>query len=59
MSEKRKKELYNTITARIIDLRIELHQNPKLADPEAIDERLFRLELGIWQDVKKTLGLEE
>ena len=58
MSEKRRTKLYTAISEEIMGLRIELAHNPQLVNPDEVDTRLFWLELGIWQKVKRALGLE-
>lgn len=55
ISEKKERVLYGAISTRIMDLRIELQQNPELADMDKLDYRLFKLEQEIWPDVKKAL----
>jgi len=57
MSDEKKTELYSVISARIMDLRIELKMNPNLSDIDVLDERLFELEKEIWPDVKRALNI--
>jgi len=59
LSDKRKQELYSAISARIMDLRVELKMNPDLSDLDKLDARLFKLEQEIWPDVKQALNLTD
>lgn len=55
ISEKKRDELYRTFADKVMDLRIELN----LHSVKDLDDRLFQLELSIWDDVKKVLNLED
>lgn len=57
ISGKKRDELYNSFADNIMDLRVELTKNPRLADNETLDNRLFRLEREIWTDIKKVLNI--
>lgn len=59
LSSKKQSELYNVIASRIMDLRVELKQNPELIEIDALDSRLFNLEQEIWPGVKKALNIKE
>jgi len=58
MSEKKRMELYNAISERIMGFRIGIKTNPPTND-NSLDDRLFRLELDIWKGLKKSLNIEE
>ena len=57
ISDKKRNELYNASAVRIMDLRVELKMDHKLREDEALDARLFKLELQIWNDIKTTLNI--
>jgi len=59
LSEKRKQELYNVISAEIMNLRVEVSMNPELADIEKLDQRLFDMNQQIWIGVKTALNLQD
>ena len=58
MSEKKRSELYNAVRENIMVLRIEIPNMNMLTD-EKIDDKLRKLEIDIWKDIKKTLNLQD
>ena len=55
MSEKKRQELYDAMSDRIMQLRIDIKQG-NIVD---IDGALFKLEIDIWQRVKKVLNIKD
>lgn len=57
ISGKKQDALYNAFASKIMDLRVELKQDRRLREDEALDSRLFKLEGQIWDGVKKALDI--
>lgn len=59
ISEKNKQKLYNAIYENIVNLRLELEKLDKYRFDPFLDERLFKLNQNIWDEVKKELKFED
>lgn len=57
ISNKKAAELYTTISKTIMDLRVELYD--KTVTPQNIDEKLFHLEIQLWDRVAKVLDIDD
>ena len=58
VSETKKAAAYEAISDPIMDLRISTKMTGAKIDPLALDGELFKLEIEIWQRVKKALNIE-
>lgn len=58
VSEKKKSELYKALSEPIFQLRVYINNQNKPVK-EDIDNKLFRLELDIWDSIAKVLGIEK
>jgi archaellum component FlaC len=57
ISKKKRQELYKAFSDPIMKVRINIAQTkPSLP---TVDEKLFRLEQEIWQEIKATLEIKE
>lgn len=58
ISNKKAAELYTTISKTIMDLRAELYGNKDIKIQD-IDEKLFHLEVQLWDRVAKVLNIDD
>lgn len=56
ISGQKRSDLYSAFSEEIMKLRIDIGMTERL-DKEKLDEKLFKLEQKIWQNVKTTLNL--
>jgi len=56
--ETKKAAAYESISDPIMDLRISTKMTGSKIDPLELDDELFKLEIEIWQRVKKALNIE-
>lgn len=59
ISEKKRAQAYLAIGKTIMDLRVKIVQEQNNLSPMDIDEKLFNLEIKIWEELTKVLGIED
>jgi hypothetical protein len=60
MSEKKQRELYDSMAECVTQMRLEVAKRHDITITSAeVDGRLFRLEQELWQAVKTTLNLAD
>lgn len=59
LSSKRQTELYTAISEQVMDVRIQLQNNPEMREQEKLDSELFYMTNRIWADVKTALNIKE
>lgn len=62
MSDTKKQELYKAFSDPIVKLRIEISRSDVNGSPlkgDALDRKLFKLEMEIWRNIASAMGIEK